>query len=335
MTFFVRNKKRVYFFVLGLFLFVLFSIPNISLASSGSCSLANPFDGPIVPCGTKANPESCTLCHLLELFQNIFCFLYGILVTVALALITVSGVLYIVSAGAALKTLAKNIITKTLTGFLIFLLSWLIVFSVLKASSWKDTGNWWELNCEAESVFDKTGDLGSGGGSSGSGGGSGSTGSGSTISRTGRTEEEARKYLTDNTDNGVSFWNSAGGHTDTQGLKQETLDAVVDLHDRYTKAGHSDPFVVTGGGPGDVSGATGKYPHAGNENTPDSHGDGSKVDLEDTPALNNFIENSGEFTKVGTRGGDPVYQDNKNPNNYYVREGTHWDACIDCANPSK
>ncbi len=123
--------------------------------SSGSCSLANPFDGPIVPCGTKANPESCTLCHLLELFQNIFCFLYGILVTVALALITVSGVLYIVSAGAALKTLAKNIITKTLTGFLIFLLSWLIVFSVLKASSWKDTGNWWELNCEAESVFDK------------------------------------------------------------------------------------------------------------------------------------------------------------------------------------
>ena len=78
------------------------------------------------------------------------------MITVSLAMITVAGVLYIVSAGASLKAMAKTIIVKTLTGFAIFLLAWLIVFSVLKLSSSNNMGEWWQMTCDDTGIaFDK------------------------------------------------------------------------------------------------------------------------------------------------------------------------------------
>ena len=127
------------------------------------------FKGSIVPCGrscddpnTEVNEtETCTLCHFIIMFFNIFELLVSLLIIVALLFITISGVVFLVSVGNPnLRTTAKNILTKTLTGFGIALLSWLIIFTLLKFISAKSDmlGNgekWNEFKCEMDSVFDK------------------------------------------------------------------------------------------------------------------------------------------------------------------------------------
>jgi len=123
----------------------------------------------IVPCGRKCNDPnttydetcSCTLCHLLILAKNIFDLLLAWLIIVALIMLTSAGVLYILSSGnASVKEMAKTIVSRTLWGFGIFLLSWLIIRSVLifgaynrSRSSEFTIGNsevWYEFTCETE-----------------------------------------------------------------------------------------------------------------------------------------------------------------------------------------
>ncbi len=127
------------------------------------------FEGSIVPCGRNCDDEntawdeskSCTLCHFFIMFKQLYDLFFSLLIIVALALLTIGGVVYIVSAGNTnAKTLAKNIISKVLLGFALFLLSWLLVFTVLKfiSANTDMLGNgdkWYEFDCDTESVFNK------------------------------------------------------------------------------------------------------------------------------------------------------------------------------------
>jgi hypothetical protein len=116
------------------------------------------FTGPIVPCG-RAGQSDCTLCHLLILVSNVFLFAQSMLFLVAILLITVAGVLYIVSASSpGLKGMAKNMLTKTLTGFGIFLVAHLMVITLLKFISVNSSvlGNgssWYTFTCDTASNF--------------------------------------------------------------------------------------------------------------------------------------------------------------------------------------
>ncbi len=129
------------------------------------------FRGPLVPCGRQADcPDSegnqhdetqvCTLCHLLILIKNVFDLILSLLIIVSLVMITAGGVIYVVSSGNAnLKTVAKNLITKTLVGFGLFLLSWLIVLTVLHFLSTNTQmlgggSNWFEFECQTQSAFE-------------------------------------------------------------------------------------------------------------------------------------------------------------------------------------
>lgn len=129
------------------------------------------FRGGLVPCGRQCNDPwtdydetaSCTLCHFVILFYNIFTLLIAWLIIVALVFLTIGGVVYIISSGNSnLKSLAKGVITKTLTGFAIFLLSWLIVFAILlfTSANYDLLGNktgvngWYQFQCNTQSVFD-------------------------------------------------------------------------------------------------------------------------------------------------------------------------------------
>lgn len=130
------------------------------------------FKGSIVPCGRSCDvggtdideTKNCTLCHFIIMFFNIFELLISLLVVVALLFITISGVVFLISAGNPnLRTTAKGILVKTLTGFAIALLSWLIIFTLLKFISAKDGsegmlgsgGKWNEFTCETKSIFDE------------------------------------------------------------------------------------------------------------------------------------------------------------------------------------
>lgn len=128
------------------------------------------FRGGLVPCGRQCNDPwtandetaTCTLCHFIVLFHNIYTFLIALLIIVALVFLTIGGVAYIVSSGNSnLKSFAKGIITKTLTGFALFLLSWLIVFAILFFLSVNydslGTGGgsgWYQFHCSTQSAFD-------------------------------------------------------------------------------------------------------------------------------------------------------------------------------------
>lgn len=124
------------------------------------------FNRAIVPCGRKCddgrtgyNEElNCTLCHLLIMVKNIFDLLFAWLIIVTLLFITIAGVIYIVSSGnPGMKALAKGTITKTLTGFIVFVLSWLIVYTALvflsAGSTWGISAgdSWSTFTCDETS----------------------------------------------------------------------------------------------------------------------------------------------------------------------------------------
>ncbi|MDD3607439.1 MAG: pilin [Candidatus Moranbacteria bacterium] len=128
------------------------------------------FKGSLVPCGRHCDDpgtdldetKTCTICHLIILFKRIYDLLLSMLIIVSLVMLTVGGIIYIVSTGnPGLTSMAKGLVTKTLTGFGLFLVSWLLVFTILKFISANtdflgdSPTNWFEFTCDVESKFDK------------------------------------------------------------------------------------------------------------------------------------------------------------------------------------
>ncbi|MFO7807390.1 MAG: pilin [Candidatus Moraniibacteriota bacterium] len=125
-------------------------------------------EGHLVPCGRQcddpntANDEtaSCTLCHLFILMKNIFDLVLSLFIITSLLVITVGGVMYIVSAGSSgLKQKGKQTIQYALTAFAILLLSWLIVYTALNFLSANSDfigngDNWFEFDCDTDSSFE-------------------------------------------------------------------------------------------------------------------------------------------------------------------------------------
>jgi uncharacterized membrane protein YgcG len=129
--------------------------------------------GGIVPCGKDAG---CTLCHLVIGFERIFKYLLEILFTTTMVFIVVAGVLYMVSSGnTSLMDWAKKAITLSLSGFVLFLCSWLLVGGVLAALGYKQVGSWWTFDCDTSQT---SGPTSSGSSSSSSSSGSSSSGTG-------------------------------------------------------------------------------------------------------------------------------------------------------------
>ncbi|HLC95496.1 MAG TPA: hypothetical protein VJH89_03325, partial [Patescibacteria group bacterium] len=89
--------SRLFFF--GFFLVTfLGTLTPLSVASAG-----------IVPCGTRANPSPCTLCHIVVGGQKLIDWGLDVMTYIAIAVIVAMAVLYIVSTGnEALMSTAKS-----------------------------------------------------------------------------------------------------------------------------------------------------------------------------------------------------------------------------------
>lgn len=177
-----KQKKKIKYqvflltaFILGMMMFGFGQAPTVSAQDCPSADEGLPggfmsFTRSIVPCARNCNvpgsnydeTQPCTLCHLMIMIHNIFNLMLALLIIVALLFITLGGVLFIVSAGnPGLRSTAKGIITKTLTGFALFLLAWLIVYGVLVFFSANENmlgmvrhgGSWFEFSCSLESAF--------------------------------------------------------------------------------------------------------------------------------------------------------------------------------------
>jgi len=267
----------------------------------------------IVPCGRSCDESDtttidetapCTLCHLLIMAKNIVDLLFAWLIIVALIMLTIAGVLYIVSIGNRARTaLAKYIVEKTLGGFALFLLSWLLVYTILVVISANEnrlgltqgTDSWFEFSCDTTSSY---------GAITGVPGGPGGPGPGPVT-------PEQEQAVRDRLAAAGVLINNPSPITQGGGLRENTIQGVIDFQNEF-----GGTVVITGGS---ESG-----PHSGGTY---SHANGYKVDFRDTPAVNNYIENN--YTYVGTRSdGAPMYRDGHG--NTYARESTHWDVCYNC-----
>ncbi len=111
--------------------------------------------GGLVPCGREyddpattgwVESDDCTLCHLILMTQLVIEFLIKISAVVAAFFLAIAGFMYIFAAGKPEKiTLAKQIFTRALFGFLIILISWVIIDTLLATFGYIDPlgdGTW-------------------------------------------------------------------------------------------------------------------------------------------------------------------------------------------------
>ena len=125
---------------------------------TSSCVAGPDACGGLIPCGRmvddpttdiiESNP--CSLCTLIYTVQLIIKFLIKIAIVVALIAIAFGGFLYISAAGSqeAIEK-AKSIIKYAIIGFIVILVAWVIIDSVLATAGYIDPigGEWYMMNC--------------------------------------------------------------------------------------------------------------------------------------------------------------------------------------------
>lgn len=88
-------------------------------------------EGGLVPCGRNGQ-SMCTLCHFIVGIKGIIDYGMSIMIVVALTMITIAGIIYIVSAGSTeMMNVAKGLLRNTLVGFTIILGAWLMVSTIM------------------------------------------------------------------------------------------------------------------------------------------------------------------------------------------------------------
>jgi len=115
-------------------------------------------EGGLVPCGRLFNDpntswddrDDCNLCYLILMIQLTIEFLVKIAAVVAAFFLAIAGFMYIFAAGQPDKmTLAKNIFSKVLIGFLIIFIAWIMVDTILTMFGYIDPlgDNNWHVMC--------------------------------------------------------------------------------------------------------------------------------------------------------------------------------------------
>ncbi|MCG2694365.1 chitobiase/beta-hexosaminidase C-terminal domain-containing protein [Candidatus Parcubacteria bacterium] len=126
---------------------------------TSSCSTGPDACKGLIPCGRlvddptttniiESNP--CTLCAMIYMVQMIIEFLVKIAAVLAMLSITFGGFLYIFAAGnQGTLEKAKSIIKYVLIGFIIILIAWAVIDSILAAAGYIDPigGEWYMMNC--------------------------------------------------------------------------------------------------------------------------------------------------------------------------------------------
>lgn len=150
----MKSFSRFVFFLA--LIIVPFFVSPISASAAG-----------LVPCGRSVDDpttevretDACTMCHILLGGKGIIDWGMGIMVIIGIALIMISGVVYIVSVGdSGRMTYAKGMIGKVIAGFALILCGWLIVNTIITVLSSDDMGigvkkeNWYTFTCDSVST---------------------------------------------------------------------------------------------------------------------------------------------------------------------------------------
>jgi len=91
-------------------------------------SFAGDLSGPLVPCGTSANPAACTLCDLFTMIQTLIDFITAGIFILAGIFITAGGLMILLAgANPGNLDLGKKMITNAVIGVIIALLAWTVI----------------------------------------------------------------------------------------------------------------------------------------------------------------------------------------------------------------
>lgn len=283
-------------------------------------------DTGLVPC----NGIDCNLCSLVALISKVINFLIMLSVPIAVSLFAYAGALLFTSGtNPGNREKAKHIFPIAAFGFIIALMAWLIIDTILHTlvdkGYWRGIGpNWHTIQCSnQERPTNKSVSEWIGGIFGGKGVQPGTQAPSVQVvpeSRGGGgvyDDATARAILSSNgivpnKENCTSPTQT--NCTSLQGVNQATIDQIVNLQ----SACNCGAFVLTGGTEnGHASGAL-------------SHGNGYKVDIGLYSKLDSFIENN--FTAAGTRSdGARLWKDASG--NIYAREGDHWDITVTNVGP--
>lgn len=118
--------------------------------------------GPLVPCGSTAYPEPCSICHFGALAINLTNFLmYYVALPVTALLVAIGGIMLLIAGPSeTLRSRGKDILKATIIGILIVFLAWLLVDTLIKilTNDWSEgvgsllteqLGPWNNFNVEA------------------------------------------------------------------------------------------------------------------------------------------------------------------------------------------
>ncbi|NCN52205.1 hypothetical protein GW943_00105 [Candidatus Parcubacteria bacterium] len=268
-------------------------------ASQSTSGDSSSFIKKLVPC---EGPE-CQACDVVKLADNIIGFLIQIGILIGVVIFAIAGFTMATSAGNASQvSKAKGMFTNVIVGFIILLAAWLIVDTVMKtfAKGNQSFGTWNEIQCTQQPVgTTPTAPTGTGG-----------VGVGGSTNTSGKySDAEARAALANAN---ISVWESRPGATSLEGINQNVLNEVVRIKNEC-----NCDVVVTGGTESGVH-ADGTY----------SHGNGYKIDIDDTAQVNSFITSNN--TPNGTRSDGAQMWKSSNGCSVYAKESNHWDILTTC-----
>lgn len=136
----------------------------------GACTANVSFKGGLVPCGRYEDnlgtiwneEESCNLCHVIPLANNIIDYLVGLVGVITVLFIAIGGLMSVTSLGGSSGlTTVKMAISKSVLGFVFVLVAWVIVNLFMTVFGFIDPmgdGSWRKFNCNLNTVPSFCGD---------------------------------------------------------------------------------------------------------------------------------------------------------------------------------
>ncbi len=136
---------------------------GIGLTASVAVFLPAAAQAAIVPCGRRGMPP-CTMCDFIILGQSLVNYGLRIVAIVAITVITIAGVMYVVSAGnEATITAAKNAMKYAIGGTMVVLLAWILINTLihrfLPTSNFQVSGSWASYQCGASNPTGEGGET--------------------------------------------------------------------------------------------------------------------------------------------------------------------------------
>jgi len=132
-----------------------------SVCINGSCAFVA---GGLVPCGRMSDDldtvwnerEDCKICHIVILADSITGYLLEIIGIITVLSLVIGGMLYVTSSGNSnLVTTAKTAFRKSLYGFVIVFIAWIITNTAMVLFGFDDPlgdGSWHKFDCDVSTV---------------------------------------------------------------------------------------------------------------------------------------------------------------------------------------